>query len=300
MVEHIEFCNHTNTKTMKSRTRTRDIDAVSEQLLETNITPQVSHAEDTTVADAVTTMPLIPTELEIEIISFVPFKYWAKLGRVCRRWRAITRLPQLLYLPITTQPPLPRDIKEYKAVNFLIHRAAYEVGEYLGDTINIFTFRKPDPCVRRCISPYSADFLTIPPFPHTLQDVQFNIMMPPREDRTVRPGHAFKVIPVPCKNYRKLLVTPHPTNSRLTEVTNLQRKREPTGLTVGEFYDSIRERARVRLGDTYDKMLITWRVRNLQTEWWWKDWDIGPGLYKLDLVIQNEPAPQEQVSYASR
>lgn len=74
-------------------------------------------------------------------------------------------------------------------------------------------------------------------------------------------------------------------------------KQEPTGITVGEFYDSVAERSRVRPGDTYDKMLLTWRVRRPKTEWLWKEWGIVPGFYKLELVVCNKAVEQEQVSW---
>ncbi|KAF3111264.1 hypothetical protein TWF102_006937 [Orbilia oligospora] len=252
---------------------------------------------DEAKAAPVTFKPVFPTELEVEIISRIPLKYWGTVRRVCKRWHAITLLPDFLYLPITTLPlRVPELHPDFKPFTFKIHRAIYEVADYLGEQIALSGFRKPDPRVCQRLIPYLDHQLTKPPLPHTLQDVQFNILMPPREERTVRPKHAFKVMPVPCGTFRKLIVVPHPTNPKVVEFKSLNRDQKPTGITVGEFFDTVAERSRVRPGDTYEKMILNWRVRNPEKDWWWKEWGIPRGFYKMDIVVWNEGVEQQDVS----
>ncbi|KAK6513044.1 hypothetical protein TWF506_009206 [Arthrobotrys conoides] len=262
--------------------------------LEETAAPQ--RDDDGVIEAPVVLKPIFPTELEVEIISRIPLKYWGTVRRVCKRWHAITLLPDFLYLPITTFPlTSPERHPEFKHLNFKIHRAIYEVVDYLGDSLTWPGFKAPEPRVCQRLLPYLDHQLTIPPLPHTLQDVQFNILMPPRQERTVRPKHAFKVIPVPCRTFRKLLLAPHPTNPKVINFKSMNRSQEPTGITVGEFFDTFAERSKVRPGDTYEKMLLTWRVRNPQ-DWWWKNWDISRGLYRMTIVMWNEGVEQENVS----
>ncbi|KAF3182192.1 hypothetical protein TWF751_007237 [Orbilia oligospora] len=252
---------------------------------------------DEAKAAPITLKPVFPTELEVEIISRIPLKYWGTVRRVCKRWHAITLLPDFLYLPITTLPlRVPELHPDFKPFTFKIHRAIYEVADYLGEQIALSGFRKPDPRVCQRLLPYLDHQLTKPPLPHTLQDVQFNILMPPREERTVRPKHAFKVMPVPCGTFRKLIVVPHPTNPKVVEFKSLNRDQKPTGITVGEFFNTVAERSRVRPGDTYEKMILNWRVRNPEKDWWWKEWGIPRGFYKMDIVVWNEGVEQQDVS----
>ncbi|KAK6343581.1 hypothetical protein TWF730_011171 [Orbilia blumenaviensis] len=238
---------------------------------------------------------VFPTELEIQIISNVPFKYWRNIRQVCKRWQAITLLPDILYLPITMQQNL--QYLGAEGFKFQIHRAVYEVAEFFGSSTDCNGFRVPERRVRQSISPYLDHQLTIPPMPHTLQQVEFNIAMPPRDDRPGRPGYVFKAFPVPCRNVRKLLLVPNLTDSNKMEISNLNGDQEPTGLTIGEFFYSLEERARVRLGDVFDTMQIRWRVKDPQREWWWKNWNIEPGLYKLVLVSSEKATEQEQVLF---
>ncbi|KAF3275216.1 hypothetical protein TWF970_006939 [Orbilia oligospora] len=259
--------------------------------------PERNQGGDEVKAAPVALKPVFPTELEVEIISRIPLKYWGTVRRVCKRWHAITLLPDFLYLPITTLPlRVPELHPDFKPFNFKIHRAIYEVADYLGEQIALSGFRKPDPRVCQRLLPYLDHQLTKPPLPHTLQDVQFNILMPPREERTVRPKHAFKVMPVPCGTFRKLIVVPHPTNPKVVEFKSLNRDQKPTGITVGEFFDTVAERSRVRPGDTYEKMILNWRVRNPEKDWWWKEWGIPRGFYKMDIVVWNEGVEQQDVS----
>ncbi|KAK6507767.1 hypothetical protein TWF481_006189 [Arthrobotrys musiformis] len=266
--------------------------------LENNVAPMQNLEEATEQGEATASDlgPIFPTEIEIEIVSHVPFKYWVTIRQVCKRWRAITDLPSIQYLPITEWEPSALDPR-FKGVKFGIHKAVYEVVDYLGDMLNVDGFRRPNPRTCQRIKPYLDQPLTIPSLPHTLQDVQLGIEMPPRAERPVRPGYTFKVVPVPCKEVRKLILAPHPMDSNKINITNLNGKEEITGVTVGEFYKSVELRSRVRTGDTYTQILLKWRIRNPTTEWWWKEWDALPGFYELPLAIGDKALEQGKVSH---
>ncbi|KAK6525967.1 hypothetical protein TWF281_011009 [Arthrobotrys megalospora] len=242
--------------------------------------------------------PILPVELEIEIIGYLPFAQYASLGQVCKRWQAITRLPDLLYVPITTQrqasPP-----SSFKEINFRIHKAIYQVADYWGDSVDISGYRIPKHSVRRLVSPYLDNQLTIPPLPHTLQDIKLHIAMPPNPSRPSGPGYKSKVVTVPCKAIRKLILAPDPTDTNKIEITDLNGKRDVTGITVGEYFESLNERGRIRRGDTFSSVDLRWRVRNMETDWWWKDWDIGVGIYELLLVKSDKAVEGCQVWYQS-
>ncbi|KAF3904963.1 hypothetical protein ABW20_dc0110684 [Dactylellina cionopaga] len=236
----------------------------------------------------------LPVELEIEIIKNIPFQHYGTIRRVCKRWYALTLLPEACYVTVTSQIP-NHPPPDFKPITFKLHRGIYEVARlWTGEKahIGIFGFRHANTDILRLLGPYQKHQLTIPPLPHTLQDVRIRICLPPSPMRPVRKGFVSKFIPVPTKHHRKLRLKVNPTNRTKPLLTNLEGGFSFPGITIREFFNSMRDRARMREHDTIDKVEFSWRVRDKDTEFWWDTWDLQNGMYEVLLYrdgIQVEP-----------
>ncbi|KAF3937471.1 hypothetical protein ABW19_dt0210103 [Dactylella cylindrospora] len=236
--------------------------------------------EPTNLATPLT--PLLPVELEIEIIRHVPFKYYRTLRFVCKRWYSITLLDDVKYVHVTSQIP-ETPPPNFEAFNFKLHRAIYEVDQLWSNEATPDGLKMADKETLSFLSPYQDDPLTIPPLPHTLQDVKISMALPPSPIRPCRPGHVFKAIVIPSKKHRMFELNgnygPNP------DIYELFRNATLPPITIGQVAKSLIERARMRSGDIVDRMELKWRV-NAYKGYWKEVWGLKPGFYDV-LLIRN-------------
>ncbi|EPS36309.1 hypothetical protein H072_10181 [Dactylellina haptotyla CBS 200.50] len=255
---------------------------------------QELNAEGNDVNEAPTHRTLLPTELEIKIIGFLPFDDFKRLRLVCKRWRDITLLPDLCYITVPSQirsdPPT-----NFKPITFKMHRAIYEVMHIWDSQDSVEDPEEgPKPANKEILgflAAYKDHQLTIPSMPHTLQDVSLAMSVRPSPKRNTPNSLFSKHFVIPTRKHRKILYERDPRNTNRHVITNLAGEKTVTGVTIGEFFRSILDRGRIWTGDELDRIELVWKIRNPETDWWWNEWNARRAFYEVLLFNRGEQVP---------